>query len=234
MNIVIPMAGDGTRFANAGYEMPKPFIDVNGVPMIQRVVETLPAAKKVIFICRQEHLDKYPWFSGSLLKLHPHAMVMPIEGLTEGAASTVMLAESFIRNNEELMIANSDQLVQYDYKKFDQLRNDGVDGIIFTFESSHPKWSYVKVENGKVTNVAEKVVISNEATCGIYYFKHGSDYTKAAFRMMNKNIRVNNEFYNAPVYNELIIEEKTIVPFRVNKMDGLGTPEDLEEYLKHA
>lgn len=231
MNIVIPMAGDGSRFAKAGFDLPKPFIDVRGTPMIERVISTLPKATTLILICRNEHLSQHGSFYEAIQKLHANIKLITTTGLTEGAACTVLLSKELINNDDELIIANSDQLVEYDQEQFNKLRASGPDGIIFTFKASHPKWSYVKLEDGCVVNVAEKLVISDDATCGIYYFKRGSDYVKSAERMMAKQIRVNNEFYNAPVFNEMIEDGQRIIPFQVNRMHGLGTPEDLTEYL---
>ncbi len=232
MNVVIPMAGDGTRFANAGYKLPKPFVDVNGLPMIERVTRTLPNAAHLILICREEHLTSYPWYADALAKIHGNVEVIITSGLTEGAACTVLLSKHLINNDDELIIANSDQLISYDESEFDRLRAAGYDGIIFTFKANHPKWSYVRVEGGLVTTVAEKVVISDDATCGVYYFKRGADFVGAAEQMIERQIRVNNEFYNAPVYNQLIESGRKIVPFMVDEMHGIGTPEDLNEYLR--
>jgi dTDP-glucose pyrophosphorylase len=109
-----------------------------------------------------------------------------------------------------------------------------VDGIVFSFNAVHPKWSFVKTNSrGYVTEVAEKKPISNIATCGIYWYRHGSDFVSCAKQMIEKDIRVNNEFYIAPVYNELINSGKTLIPFYVNKMWGIGTPEDLRYFLKN-
>jgi len=145
-----------------------------------------------------------------------------------------LLAEEFINNDEELLIANSDQVIQFSPENFNTFRRfSNIDGIVFTFHAVHPKWSFVKTNSrGVVTEVAEKRPISDIATCGIYYYRKGSDFVRYAHSMIEKNIRVNNEFYIAPVYNELIQDRKVLVPFFVDKMHGLGTPEDLEKYLK--
>lgn len=230
MITVIPMAGEGSRFRAAGYELPKPFIDVLGKPMISRVIESLPKSDKTIFICRKQHLEEYPWFASALLGLTESAEIVTVDHLTEGAACTVLLAEHLINNDEELIIANSDQEVIFDHMMFDSLRRADQDGIIFLFTANHPKWSYAQIQSGKVVHVAEKTVISHNATCGIYYFKRGADYVGAANNMIRKNQRTNGEFYNAPVYNELINVRMEIMPFFVKQMYGLGTPEDLTIY----
>lgn len=234
MNILIPMAGEGSRFKSAGYTFPKPLIDVNGKPMIQCVVENLDFDANYIFLVRSEHIRKYEGLVDTLDRItNGKFNFVEVEGLTEGAACTALLAERFINNDEDLLIANSDQYIEYQPENFSLIKNiTNVDSAVFTFNAVHPKWSFVKTNSrGFVTEVAEKKPISNIATCGIYWYRKGSDFVKYANQMIEKNIRVNNEFYIAPVYNELIGDGKTLVPFYVHKMYGLGTPEDLEKYL---
>jgi hypothetical protein len=130
-------------------------------------------------------------------------------------------------------MANSDQYVEWNSNEcMYAFTADSIDGAILTFESSHPKWSYAKIgNNGFVSEVAEKKVISNEATVGVYYWKKGSDYVKYAEEMIAKNIRVNNEFYVCPVFNQAIADGKKIKVKRVSNMWGIGTPEDLNQFL---
>ena len=147
-----------------------------------------------------------------------------------------MLAKQFINCDEDLLIANSDQIVEYEKENFKLLKQlTSVDAVVYTFKDVHPKWSFVKVDkDGFAVEVAEKKPISNIATCGIYWYRKGSDFVKYAEQMIEKNIRVNNEFYIAPVYNELIGDGKKLIPFHVHKMWGIGTPEDLNSYLKFS
>jgi NDP-sugar pyrophosphorylase family protein len=234
MKILIPMAGEGSRFAKEGYQFPKPLIDVNGKPMIQKVVENLDFGSEYIFLARKEHLEKYSGLRGTLDQITKRrATVVVVDTLTEGAASTALLAKKYIDNNEELLIANSDQIIDYQADNFLMLKNlSDVDSIVFTFNATHPKWSFVRTDpNGFVTEVAEKNPISDIATCGVYWYRKGSDFVKYAEQMIHKNIRVNNEFYIAPVYNEIIDAGKKVIPFYVSEMWGLGTPEDLSVYL---
>lgn len=236
MKILIPMAGEGSRFAKEGYQFPKPLIDVNGKPMIQRVVENLDFDAEYIFLVRKSHLEKYEGLKNSLFQItNLKTKIIEVDSLTEGAACTALLAKEFINNDEDLLIANSDQIIEYEQNNFNMLKNlTNVDSMVFTFNAVHPKWSFVKINSrGFAIEVAEKNPISNIATCGIYWYRKGSDYVKYAEQMMSKNIRVNNEFYIAPVYNELIQDNKTLVPFYVHKMWGIGTPEDLNVYLKN-
>jgi len=230
------MAGEGSRFVKDGYTFPKPLIDVAGKPMIQAVVENLDFDCDYIFLVREEHLQKYSGLLDTLDRItngrFDHVIV---NGLTEGAACTALLAEEYIDNDESLLIANSDQFIQYESSNFDTLKSlTNVDAIVFAFNAVHPKWSFVKTNSrGFVTEVAEKKPISNIATCGIYWYRSGADFVKYAKRMIEKDIRVNNEFYIAPVYNELIEDGKSLIPFYVSKMWGLGTPEDLRKFLNN-
>lgn len=231
MKVLIPMAGAGSRFASAGYSFPKPLISVknlNDKPMIQVITENLNIDAEHIYIVRKEHVDKYN-LKQMLGVISPKCRIVTVDSLTEGAACTTLLAKEFINNDDQLLIANSDQFVEWDSNEFMySMQGDKIDGGILTFNNTHPKWSYVKRDdNGFVTEVREKEVISTDATVGIYYWSKGSDYVKYAEQMIAKNIRVNNEFYVAPVYNEAIADGKKVKIFQVNKMWGLGTPEDL-------
>ena len=234
MNILIPMAGAGSRFEKAGYTFPKPLIDVRGKPMIQWVVENLNIEAKYIFIVQKNHFEKYN-LKDTLNNFCPNNEIVQVEGITEGAVCTTLLAKQYIDNNESLIIANSDQFVEWNNEEFIYTSTTAeLDGNILTFKSTHPKWSYVKLnELGYVTEVAEKRPISEVATVGIYYWRRGSDYVKYAEQMIEKNIRINNEFYVCPVFNEAIMDGKRIRTFNIEKMWGLGTPEDLENFLKN-
>ena len=161
--------------------------------------------------------------------------IVEVDELTEGAACTTLLAKDYINNEDDLLIANSDQFIEFSIENFKILKEiTNVDSIVFTFNAVHPKWSFVrKNSRGFITEVAEKKPISNIATCGIYWYRKGSDFVKYAEQMVEKNIRVNNEFYIAPVYNELIGDGKKLVPFFVHSMWGLGTPEDLKYFLEN-
>lgn len=233
LNIVIPMAGRGSRFSAAGYTLPKPLIDVDGMPMIELVTKNImPRTEhRFIFICQEEHLRTYDLLD-LLRKVSPDCEVITIDHVTEGAACTVLLAEKFINNSDELMIANSDQFVDIDINTYlDALKKDG---LIMTMPANDPKWSFIKYnENMEVTLVREKEVISEQATVGIYNYAQGKDFVKYAHQMIEKNIRVNNEFYVAPVYNEMINAGMKIGFYDIGEqMHGLGTPDDLKEFLK--
>lgn len=237
INIVIPMAGRGSRFASAGFELPKPLIDVAGKPMIDWVIDNIAPNEphRFIFLCLQEHLDKYS-LEDHLKSKAGNCVIVPVNEVTEGAACTVLLAERYIDNDSPLMIANSDQYVDVSIDEYMQSLGKN-DGLIMTMKATDDKWSFIKYdENGFVTKVREKEVISDEATVGIYNFASGAEFVKYAHDMIEKNIRVNNEFYVAPVYNMMIEDKKKIVFYNVgeveNGMYGLGTPGDLKNFLE--
>lgn len=233
-NILIPMAGAGSRFSLAGYTFPKPLIEVNNKPMIQVVIENLNIKANFIYIVQKEHYEKYN-LKYLLNLITPNCEIVQVDGITEGAACTTLLAKEYINNNKHLLISNSDQFVEWDSNSFYySMTNDNLDGGMLTFKATHPKWSFAKLnENGYITEIAEKKPISDIATVGIYYWNKGSDYVKYAEQMIEKNIRVNNEFYVAPVYNEAISDGFKFKPYNIEKMWGLGTPEDLKNYLEH-
>ena len=234
MNVLIPMAGAGSRFAQAGYTFPKPLIEVHGKPMIQVVVENLNIDAHYIYIVQKEHYDKYN-LKQLLNLITPDCDIIQVDGITEGAACTTLLAKELIDNDRPLLISNSDQFVEWNSNEaLYAFTADGIDGGLVTFTATHPKWSFAKLDdNGFVSEVAEKSPISNIATVGIYFWKKGSDYVKYANRMIAKNIRVNNEFYVAPVFNEAIADGKKFRVKHIDGMWGLGTPEDLNYYLEN-
>lgn len=232
MKVLIPMAGAGSRFEKAGYTFPKPLIEVDGKPMIQLIVENLNIDAEHVFIVQKEHYDKYN-LQYLLNLISPDCKIVQVDGITEGAACTTLLAKEFIDNDEPLLTANSDQYVEWDSNEFLYcMQADEVDGGILTFDSVHPKWSFAKTdERGFVTEVAEKKPISNNATVGIYYWNKGSDYVKYAEQMIAADRRVNNEFYVCPVFNEAVKDGKKVKVFPIEKMWGLGTPEDLDIFV---
>ncbi len=234
LNVLIPMAGAGSRFQQAGYTFPKPLIDVNGKPMIQVVVENLGLDANYHFVVQKEHREKYN-LDSMLSLITPKCKVIEVDGITEGAACTALLAKEFIDNDDPLFFANSDQFVEWDVMEFMYAMNEkDADGGIVTFDATHPKWSYAKTdESGVVTEVAEKNPISTHATVGYYYWKHGSDFVRFAEQMIEKDVRVNNEFYVCPVYNQAIESNLRIYTHDASKMWGLGTPEDLRYYLEN-
>jgi len=236
VNVIIPAAGEGSRFAKAGWKRPKPFIEVDGQPMLSHVIRNVaPKEAEVTLLLRKHHMDNN---AGVVYKLQESGyQITPVSELTEGTASTVLLARRSFDNDQPMMVANSDQLVDFDVNVFvEDCFSRDLDGSILVFKdpARDPKWSFVKINSaGLVTEVAEKKPISDLATVGIYFFARGCDFIAAALDMIVANDRVNNEFYTCPVYNYMIRNGARIGVFEVpmQAMAGLGTPEDLNEYL---
>lgn len=235
LNILIPMAGAGSRFQQAGYSLPKPLIEIHGKPMIKIVVENLGLDANYIFVVQKSHRNQYN-LDTVLNMITPGCKIIETDGLTEGAACTALLAKDLINNDNPLFFANSDQFVEWNPSEFMyKMQESNVDGGIVTFEASSVKWSYAKIDDqtGLVIEVAEKNPISNKGTTGFYWWKHGSDFVKYAEQMISRNIRVNNEFYVCPVFNQAIKDGKKIKTFDAEQMWGVGVPEDLDYFLKN-
>jgi len=238
LNIVIPMAGAGSRFVAAGYQVPKPFIEVHNVPMIKLVIDNLTPTcdYRFIFIIQKKHEETFN-FKSRLEEWSINCKVIEIDGLTEGAACTVLKAKGLINNEDPLMIANSDQYIDCEIDSYlSMLDVEKLEGLIMTMKANDPKWSFVGTDDeGFVTNVVEKEVISDEATVGIYNFSSGKKFVYAAEKMISDNDRVNGEFYVAPVYNRLIKEGDSIGIYNIGAesagMYGLGVPKDLDLFL---
>jgi len=237
MNIVIPMAGQGSRFKDANYIKPKPFIDVSGKSMIERVLDNLyyPNANYLL-IARPEHLDLEKDLVRKIESQY-NAKFITVNQLTEGTACTVLFAREFINNSEPLLIANSDQIVDINIQDFiEDCFQKQLQGSILCFQDKemNHKWSFAKLNaNGIVVEVKEKEPISDLATVGIYLFSEGKIFVDAALDMIIRNDRVNNEFYTCPVYNYAIKMGKQIGVYTIDQKDmhGIGTPEDLKAYL---
>ncbi len=238
VNIVVPMAGLGSRFAKAGFAVPKPLIPVHGVPMIRLVIENIRPASphRFVFIAQRAHDAAYG-VAEKLRAWAPGCETVLLDGLTEGAACTVLAAADWIDSDQPLMIANSDQYIDTAIDPYlSDLPARGLDGLIMTMQASDPKWSFAGLDGqGRVTCVVEKQPISTHATVGIYNFARGRDFVAAARQMVARDERVNGEFYVAPVYNDLIAHGAQIGVYDIGAegsgMHGLGIPQDLESFL---
>ena len=238
LNIVVPMAGRGSRFTAAHFSHPKPLIPIMGRPMIAWIIDNIRPRRdhRFIFICLGEHLRAHPEVSQVLQDLCPGCEVRSLNAVTEGAACTVLTVSDLIDSHHPLMIANSDQYVALGIDDYLGHGDASVDGFMMTFWADDPKWSYCRMRpDGTVLEVVEKQVVSNEATVGIYNFARGRDFVAAAERMIRKDLRVNGEFYVAPTYNELIADSARITVVRTGReydgMHGLGTPQDLAHFM---
>lgn len=202
--------------------------------MIAKVVKNLNLQGQYIFLVQKTHYEKYN-LQGLLTMIAPNCKIVKIDGLTEGAACTVLQAKEHINDNEPLIIANSDQYIKWNsLETISSFNNKDNDGGILSFTSVHPKHSFARIDsNGYVIEVAEKNPISNNATVGIYHWRKGSDFVRYAEQMISKNVRTNNEFYICPVYNEAIQDGKKIKLSAVDEMWGMGTPEELNNFLTH-
>ncbi len=234
------MAGGGSKFEEAGYAFPKPLIDIRGKTMIEVVIENVKPSTdhRFVFICQRDHYEKYDLHNIFKYATGDRFEVVTIAGRTGGAACSILCSSQYIDNDEELLIANADQYLGASVNDFlETARRRSWDGAIMTFKARHPRWSYVRTRpDGQVLEAAEKQLISDNATAGIYYFKRGSDFVRAAQSMIHKNITHQGEFYVCPAHNELILEGKKIYAYEIPAahMFSLGTPEDLESFLKRS
>lgn len=235
LNIVIPMAGRGSRFANAGYDLPKPLIPIHGQPMIRVVIENLRPRRehRFHFLLLREHARDHG-LDEKLREWAPGCVLTFVDEVTEGAACTVLLARQHIDNPDALMIANCDQYVDVDIDAYLDSMGEA-DGLIMTMKAHDNKWSFVRFDGDRITEVVEKEVVSDEATVGIYNYKSGSAFVKATDEMIQANLRVNNEFYVAPAYNQMIAAGADLRVFNIGAvadgMYGIGVPADLEHFL---
>lgn len=237
LQIVVPMAGRGSRFADAGYKRIKPFIDVAGEAMIARVAKNLRTDDaRFVFIAREEHREELEAELAPSLGGIEHEIVY-IDLVTEGAACTVLCAQRSLDLEAPMMIANSDQIVDLAIRDFVADANTrALDGSILTFRcpDRSTKWSYVRKDaSGYVDLVREKEAISDEATVGIYWFARAGDFLASAIDMIARNERVGDEFYVCPVYQWAIAAGARVGTFEIAKeaMHGIGTPADLDAYL---
>lgn len=238
LQIVIPLAGKSARFQERGHTFPKPLLEIGHRSMIELVLQNLapPAPVQFTFICRKEHLSQF--YLGDMLRLlAPGCRIIALENETAGALCSVLLAVDHLAPDEEIIIANGDQIIQTGLAPFyAACRKPGVDGCILTFTATHPRWSFAKTdENGKVTAVAEKRPISKQATAGLYYFRRARELVAGAERMILKGLTTSGQFFVCPVYNELILAGQNVVTHHLpeGSMHSLGTPEDVDVYLKY-
>lgn len=237
INIVIPMAGAGSRFVDAGYTTPKPFIDVLGKPMLSHVMNNMNVdGARFYLIARKEHLIKEASLVAKLSSQY-NVTFIEIDNLTEGTACTVLYASKFINNDSPLIIANSDQLVDINMSDYvDDCLNRKLDGSILTFHDSsgNLNWSYAKIDSdGILLEVKEKQAISEYASAGIYFYTKGKYFIESAINMIVKQDKVKNEYYTCPTYNYLVKENLKIGIYNVDysQMHSLGTPSELNYFL---
>lgn len=243
MNIIVPMAGLGSRYAEAGYTLPKPLIPVSGLPMVVRAVRDLPAADRVIFIVHQEHIDRHA-IDETLRQHFPSCEVIVTPGLTEGQACTVRLAASALPQDTDVLVAACDCTHVYDANRFRQLREESdYEALIWTYRgdwrvaSSPQSYGWVEVAEGsnQVTRISCKQPISatplaDHALSGFFWFRSAHGLFDAIDRLVESNERIRNEFYLDVVPNQLMMQGNPVGVFEVEKCIGWGTPQELAEY----
>lgn len=233
MNIVIPMAGLGSRFPN--HKLPKPLIDVNQKPMIQAAIDSLGIDGKLIFIVRKQHVTEYN--IDKLLKNLYECEIISIDELTEGPACTALLAKEFINNSEPLIISNCDQIMHWDKNSFKSFcKHYPKDGFVVTYYANTIKNSYAKLDKlGNVIEIKEKEIISNISLNGIHFWKCGRYFIESVTSMIANNQRApNGEFYIGPSYNQMIDAGYKVGIYHIPNCQhwAVGTEEDLESYLR--
>lgn len=224
MNIVVLLAGASDDFLEKGHSYPKYLLEIQNKPIIQRVVESLaPLDGKITFVTRKEDNDKF-YFANTLKILAPNANIIEVENTTKGAVCTALFAIEQINNDEELVVVNGDQLIKADLKHaVENFRKKKLDGGILTFQSVHPRWSYVLLnDKGFVMQTSEKRPISNMATAGFYYYKNGSSFVKSCMSVIEKDVNVQGVYYISSTYNEMILENKQIAVYEIPRKDYIS------------
>lgn len=236
LNILIPMSG-ATYFDSTEYQYPKPLIEINGKPLVELVVaclDKIKVEKRFVFIVNATDCHKYHLDSVLRLITNGCGIVIQLEKETRGAACSALMAIDFIDNDDSLMISNGDHIFDYDLNhvitEFDSRR---VDAGTVCFDSVHPKWSFVRLdESNKIIETAEKRPLSRNAIAGLYYFRHGSDFVRAAMKTIEKDASVNGNFYVAPTLNELVLEGKNLEIYTIPSATyhNFYSPHKLKEY----
>jgi len=235
LNIIIPLAGKGSRLSQAGYKVPKPLIKIGEKTIMQWAIDTIGLKGNFIFCCKKEHIQKFN-LDEKLRNIIPNCKIISINEETEGTAQTILQASEFIDNDEELFISDSDHFMIWDYNSFSlQITKKPIDACVMVYPDKQTSnaYSYVKInDDGFVTESAEKIPISAIAVAGMHYYKKGSDFVTYAKKMISKNIRFNNEFYVTPVYNQLIMDGKKIITYPIERKWPLGDPDEIIAFRK--
>ena len=239
INILVPIAGQSIFFENSEYKYPKPLIEIGKKPMIEWVINNfnqIKEEKKYIFIVNKQNCIKYHLDDTLKLLTDNNCEIIQIDHETKGAACSCLMAIQYINNDKELIITNGDQIIDTDLNKvLTYFRKKDADGGVICFESVHPKWSYVRLDmNNKIIETAEKRPLSKEAIAGFYYFKKGKDFVNAAMKSIKKNSSVDGLYFIAPVYNELVLDNKYLITYKIdgNKYNNFYSPQRIEEFEK--
>jgi dTDP-glucose pyrophosphorylase len=237
MNVLVLMAGKDDAFREAGYQYPKNLIEIDGLPLIERVLgglSSLLAEGARLVVCVRGEENRRHHTATVVRLLVPAAEVVEIQGPTAGAACTALLAVDHIDNDEPLLIVNGDQILNADVGAIIRgFRDRRLDGGIIVFEAVHPRWSYVRLgAGGYVVEAAEKRPISNLATAGAYYFARGRDFVRSATESIKKDAHVNGVFYVCPTYNEMILTQARVGVHSIARdaYISLATPDGVRAY----
>jgi NDP-sugar pyrophosphorylase family protein len=240
--LVIPMAGLGQRFVDAGYALPKPLIPVGGVPMVLRVINNLPSAERVVFICHPEHITKYPMWD-TLERSSPNCKIIVAPGLTEGQACSTALAIPYLDLEAPVLVAACDSTQVYDRLKWHRIANDTtIDAAVWCFSQdtrvlNKPEaWGWIRQDEGTIKEVSVKIPISSNpltdaAVTGTFWFRTAKIMQNGIEWLVQENRRVKNEFYLDSVPNVLTARNYKVTTFQVDKYIGWGTPDDYEDYI---
>lgn len=214
INILIPMGGKSDFFDSHEYVYPRSLIEISGKTMIQRIIENYSEFdnKHFIFVTNQADCETYHLDSILRLLTDSKCDIVKLSGQTKGAACSTLMAIELINNETSLIIANGDQVIEAPLAKIEkQFQVEALDAAVVTFESIHPKWSFIRADkSNRVIEAAEKRPLSKNAIAGFYYFRKGQDFVSAAMQSIAKDAHVNDIFYIAPVLNELVLAGKQI------------------------
>ncbi|MRX09504.1 NTP transferase domain-containing protein [Pseudoduganella sp. FT25W] len=237
LNILLPMSVPSSFFETPEYPFPKPLVEIFGKPMIQHVLENLASIKeekRFIFVLSEEDCTRFHLDSTLRLLAGPSSIFIRLRQPTRGAACSALLAIEHIGNDEPLLIVNGDQIFDVDLNDYlAELNAMQADAGCITFNSVHPRWSYVLIENeSDVVETAEKRPISRHAIAGFYYFKHGSDFVRAAQHSIRKEASIDGVFYIAPVLNEMVLLNRRVKALAVanESYHTFYSPKKIEEY----
>lgn len=235
LKIIIPLAGSSEIFQKAGYLYPKPLIEIKGIPMIQRVIDstkTINTHYKIIFIIKEEDATKFH-LDNTLKLLEPECEIIKIKNITKGGLCSVLMAIDKIEKKDSLLILNSDQIIEEDFFKISNywIENDSDVGVV-TFTSVHPRWSYVLTNGKEIIQTAEKNPISNKAIAGYYYFKSAELFFDYAFNTILNDVQIDGLFYVSPVINEYVLKNKNVNFYEIDnsKYHSFYSPKLISEF----
>jgi NDP-sugar pyrophosphorylase family protein len=237
LKIIIPLAGSSELFTNSGYFYPKPLIEINGIPMIQHVIqniETISVPCQFIFIIKDNEAVKYH-LDNTLRLLSPGCEIVRLKKDTKGGLCSVLMAIEKIDDNDSIIILNGDQIIEENFNVIYQfwVQNNAHAGVV-TFNSVHPRWSYVRTEDGQVVQTAEKNPISTNAIAGYYYFLQASTFFDCAFQVIKNDVQLDGVYFISPVLNEYVLRNQKVItyPIRAEHYHSFYSPQMVNKFEK--